>query len=503
MPNIDISDTSNIKAFDPFEILDIPHNGTINQIKKAYRHKSMKFHPDRNPNDPDAAAHFILITKAYQALTDEVSRHNYQKYGNPDGPGIMKVGIGLPKFLVDEDNQILILSLFFLILLVLLPSLFFYFYQKHCKYASNGVLVETLHIITHIMNSSSRTKNMPDVLAQVKEFDELCLSDDDAPVLKNIVNYLVECKTKRTGFRSPLCVKNHIILLAHMNRLHSFMNPNLMNNLKEILKYSMLITHTMIEFALSQNWFLTAKSVLEFRRNIIQCLGSSDNDLLQIPHFGESIIKHVVRGKNAAHNMEEFIQQPSCIRKGMNDLSAAQINDINSYLDHFPRIEFSATAFVEGEDLIVAGDILTVKVKMNRLNLSNLNDKAGPVHAPLFPWVKFEEWWVFVTYKDEGAVFSHSDRILTYTTFVSQEKLLEERLTFILDRHGKVSIEIHAFCDSYYGADQSIVVSFEGKQSYCYIYTIIYSVINIPNTYIYIYICNLDQLSSVCLFYNT
>ena len=52
----------------------------------------LQWHPDKNPNNPQAAAHFIQITKAYAALTDEAAKANYEKYGNPDGPATMKVG---------------------------------------------------------------------------------------------------------------------------------------------------------------------------------------------------------------------------------------------------------------------------------------------------------------------------------------------------------------------------------------------------------------------------
>jgi translocation protein SEC63 len=42
----------------------------------------------QNP-DPKAAAYFAsYISKAYAALTDDVSRQNYEKYGHPDGPQV-------------------------------------------------------------------------------------------------------------------------------------------------------------------------------------------------------------------------------------------------------------------------------------------------------------------------------------------------------------------------------------------------------------------------------
>ena len=91
-----------IQKFDPFEILDVLPGASPSQIKRAYRKLSLSFHPDKNPDDPLAASRFIQITKAFQALTDEIAKRNWEKFGNPDGPQTTKVGIGLPRFLLEN-----------------------------------------------------------------------------------------------------------------------------------------------------------------------------------------------------------------------------------------------------------------------------------------------------------------------------------------------------------------------------------------------------------------
>ena len=75
-----------IQKFDPFVILDVPPSASGSAIKRAYRKFSLIYHPDKNPDDPLAASRFIQITKAYQALTDDIAKRNWEKYGNPDGP---------------------------------------------------------------------------------------------------------------------------------------------------------------------------------------------------------------------------------------------------------------------------------------------------------------------------------------------------------------------------------------------------------------------------------
>lgn len=47
--------------------------------------QARKFHPDKNPGDPNAHKQFILVNKAYQCLENEESRNNCLEKGNPEG----------------------------------------------------------------------------------------------------------------------------------------------------------------------------------------------------------------------------------------------------------------------------------------------------------------------------------------------------------------------------------------------------------------------------------
>ena len=54
---------------DPYEVLGIQRGASEDEIKKAYRAKCKRWHPDLNPNDPTAEEHFKEVQAAYDAIT--------------------------------------------------------------------------------------------------------------------------------------------------------------------------------------------------------------------------------------------------------------------------------------------------------------------------------------------------------------------------------------------------------------------------------------------------
>ena len=63
----------------------------------------------------------MKIAKAYEALTDDVSRENWEKYGNPDGPQAATFGIALPAWIVEKQNSVWVLVAYMSVFAVVLP----------------------------------------------------------------------------------------------------------------------------------------------------------------------------------------------------------------------------------------------------------------------------------------------------------------------------------------------------------------------------------------------
>ncbi|WP_026450669.1 molecular chaperone DnaJ [Aequorivita capsosiphonis] len=67
---------------DYYEILEISKSATAAEVKKAYRKKAIKHHPDKNPGDHEAEAKFKKAAEAYEVLGDPNKRSRYDQYGH-------------------------------------------------------------------------------------------------------------------------------------------------------------------------------------------------------------------------------------------------------------------------------------------------------------------------------------------------------------------------------------------------------------------------------------
>ena len=58
-----------------YDLLEVSSNATVDEIKKAYRKKAIRLHPDKNPNNPEVEERFKALAAAYQVLSDPETRH--------------------------------------------------------------------------------------------------------------------------------------------------------------------------------------------------------------------------------------------------------------------------------------------------------------------------------------------------------------------------------------------------------------------------------------------
>lgn len=67
---------------DYYEILQVPRSATEDDIRKGYRRQALRWHPDKNPDNKEAAEErFKLVSEAYEVLSNKEKREIYNRYG--------------------------------------------------------------------------------------------------------------------------------------------------------------------------------------------------------------------------------------------------------------------------------------------------------------------------------------------------------------------------------------------------------------------------------------
>lgn len=76
-----------------------------------------------NQTKEEIETYFVEITKAYKSLTDDAIRKNFEMFGHPDGRQPMDMGIALPSWVIESQNNIWVLGMYGLVFGIGLPYL--------------------------------------------------------------------------------------------------------------------------------------------------------------------------------------------------------------------------------------------------------------------------------------------------------------------------------------------------------------------------------------------
>lgn len=220
-----VSQDGEVNTFDPYTILGVQQEAAVGEIKKAYRKLSLKYHPDKNIGDKVAEEMFMRIAKAYEALTDETSKENYKKFGNPDGKQALEVSIGLPKILLDNPKVVLVLYL--IAMVVVIPTAVGFWYANSKQYGEKNIKYETYNAFYTLLQETDRVKNLPEVIAASAESREINTPkpSDNEPMgllYGKLKNDKIMVKPK---FEHPQVLRGNLLLHAHLQRLTATLNP--------------------------------------------------------------------------------------------------------------------------------------------------------------------------------------------------------------------------------------------------------------------------------------
>ncbi|BFG23414.1 hypothetical protein CerSpe_096880 [Prunus speciosa] len=411
-----------IQVFEPFSILGLEPSASDSEIKKAYRRLSIQYHPDKNP-DPEAHNYFVeFISKAYQALTDPVSRENFEKYGHPDGRQGFQMGIALPQFLLHIDGASGgILLLWIVGVCILLPLVIAVVYlSRSAKYTGNYVMHQTLSTYYYFMKPSLAPSKVMDVFIKAAEYTEIPVRRTDNEPLQKLFMLvrselnldLKNIKQEQAKFwkQHPALVKTELLIQAQLTRESASLSPSLQGDFRRVLELAPRLLEELMKMAVmprnaqGQGWLRPAIGVVELSQCIIQAVplsarkatgGYSEGiaPFLQLPHFSEAVIKKIARKKlRVLQELQDMsLQDRAELLSQTAGFSSNEVQDVEMVLETMPSISIEVKCETEGEEGIQEGDIVTVHAWVT---LKRANGLIGALpHAPYFPFHKEENFW--------------------------------------------------------------------------------------------------------------
>ncbi|KMZ71722.1 Chaperone protein dnaJ [Zostera marina] len=412
------------QPFEPFGILGLVPGVSDSEIKKAYRRLSIQYHPDKNP-DPEAHKYFVeFISKAYQALTDPISRENFEKWGHPDGRQGLQMGIALPQFLLKFDGASGGLLLLGIVgVCILLPLIIAVVYlSKSSKYTGNLVMHQTLSTYYYFMKPSLAPSKVMEVFIKAAEYMEIPVRRSDADPLQKLfvavrgeLNLDIKnIKTEQAKFwkQHPSLVKTELLIQSQLTHQSSSLSPSLQSDFKRVLELAPRLLEELLKISViprspqGHGWLRPAIGVVELSQCIFQGVPLSTRKptggcptgiapFLQLPHFNETVVKKILRKKVKFQDLLDMsVIERTDLLTLIAGFSPEEANDVELVLDILPSITVEITCETEGEEGIQEGDIVTMYAWVT---LKRKNKLIGALpHLPYYPFHKEENFWLLL-----------------------------------------------------------------------------------------------------------
>lgn len=513
------------KIWDPYEVLGISRSADEKAIKRHYRKLSLQLHPDKAREDAaknitiqSINDHWVDVTKAFKALTDEEIRNNYVQYGHPDGKQSFSIGIALPKWIVTEGAGKYVLLIYALALGVILPYTVGKWWYGTQRLTKEKVLVASAGKIFCEYDSEQGEAGVISALSAGEEFHEVLagnkaehgLSNLEQKVLSDASSIISQTLTKKerqklNDLEDSRRRKTMTLLWAYLGRIE--LEDETLNDEKfEVAPIAFRLNEAYTAIALAYGSTQGVLSAYHTSQNLIQALRPEASALEQLPHFTASVAKAAEAERSRLHlSIQEFLRIPDAQRKARvvasGLLTKEQYTTAMSVASRIPVLQIEKAFFkVVGERFVTPSSLVQFVLKgrfiplaatdvppLNPKDLLDIdpeegdvaaitgrnNDRSGekPIqpplaHAPYFPRDHAPRWHIFLADSKQGRIavppftFSTFDKPILDESGSPTYNVQTLKMQFgAPPQAGSYTFVMHMICDSYIGMDTKMEVT--------------------------------------------
>ncbi|KAI8063514.1 Sec63 Brl domain-containing protein [Gongronella butleri] len=438
------AETKNL-TWDPYDILGISEGAEMAEIKKVYRKLSLVYHPDKAPEEfaKEYEEKFIQISKAYQVLTDDDIRKNYEEFGHPDGKQSFSMGVALPRALVESGNNKWVLAFYALAFGLGLPYYIAQWWNRSRRQTKDKILNTTMGTFVKGLKENDDLKNLISLLSKAQEFKEsVAYTDADAQALKRIDVAIIDELDQRFGEkfdRDSESVpgsqrKARTLLYAYLLRIDlaskNVQAETLVQDQLFIVERSVHLMQGLLQIATVKQWLTVAVALMNLQQDLLQALYPGDASIKQLPHVQQSLIRRYTRmKKKQIRSVQQMLDLDESERKSyLSPLNQDDYLDVIEVAQRIPRLSVKKAVFkVIGDKIITTAAIITFVLKLKNgqvqdVEIRDYNDSEDedefdeqgetknkddkeevdeanglPVaHTPYYPGEKKPYWWIFL-----------------------------------------------------------------------------------------------------------
>ncbi|KAL1927466.1 hypothetical protein VTP01DRAFT_3703 [Rhizomucor pusillus] len=478
--------------WDPYEILGISEGATLPEIKKVYKKLSLIYHPDKAKpgTEQESEERFIQISKAYQVLTDEEVRKNYEMYGHPDGKQSFSMGVALPKNLVEGSNSRIVLAFYACIFGLGLPYYIARWWYNSRRHTKDRILNATMRSFVKELKENAEFKDLVQIVAGAQEFRENTpLLPADVELLRAIDSTIKEELENKFGEKYEIANesvpgyrrKARTLLFAHLLRI-DFNNKEAsaaeINHVRAdqrfVVEKTAHLLQGLLQISIVKNWLAVSMNIMDLQQHLLQATYPGEPSILQLPHVTTSNLRRYYRAKKKhIHSVQQFLAMPEEARRSLlKPSNDQQYLDAIEVANRIPKLNIEKAVFrVLGDKIITPGAVVTFILKLKNGEVSvkegesedndddllqedgqvkeiKLNGTLPLAHVPYYPGEKKPCWWILLGDPKVNRIIVPPKKV----TDITDEQIIQ--ITFPgPPKPGVYSFSVFIKSDTYAGTD--------------------------------------------------